>query len=391
MSDVLIPGFIYLLVEREFVRSGETIVKVGRTTDVVRRLSQYPKGSKLLFCMYCDTLVATESELLLLLDKAFKRRPDVGRESFEGAINSIIAFVSGYATAKLVGGLPARPAALVGRDGDVGDVKEAPRDPDVASDADVALTPEAGERDAETAAWPGDGLLDEPGTSSVPTAVLAPPRPPKETVCPDAAVVRFVEEHKATLDNARELSASLYDRLLTFCDAMNWKVPVRHEAFSKLLVQIYGASSVVVRDGLVVHRYVQMPRLVPVPVEAEVASTTSYVRRFLALTEGDAEADVGCGQLLYTRRVEGVDTSIKSLQAAFVEFMNHPSRRAVRTDERINKAAMQQAGFEVADVHICKACGCHAKRCCTAFSPSRRSRGLAAAGLAVVRGMKPHA
>ena len=42
MSSLPSPGYIYLLVEREFVRSGEPVVKVGRTSDVIRRMSEYP-------------------------------------------------------------------------------------------------------------------------------------------------------------------------------------------------------------------------------------------------------------------------------------------------------------------------------------------------------------
>ena len=296
MSDVLTPGYIYVLVEREFVRSGEPIVKVGRTRDVVRRLAQYPKGSKLLFSMYCDSLVATETEVLLLLDKAFNRRADIGRESFEGDIKSIISLVSSYATAKLLGGRPACPAALVGRDGDAGGgTQEAPS---AIGDVDVeggALA--TSEPTADLEAMEGGGGVNEemPGAETSeadPVVVQAPSLPVKEAVVADVAVVRFVEEHKESLDNAREVSASLYDRFSSFCDASNWKVPVKHEKFSKLLVQIYGAHSVVVRDGLVVNRYVQMPRLVPVPDEAdavaenhEILADTNKLHDFLAMDE----------------------------------------------------------------------------------------------------------
>jgi hypothetical protein len=41
-------GYLYVIHVREFLRNGEHIFKVGRTENIKRRMSQYPKGSKLI-------------------------------------------------------------------------------------------------------------------------------------------------------------------------------------------------------------------------------------------------------------------------------------------------------------------------------------------------------
>lgn len=252
-----IPGFIYVLIEREFVRSGENVVKVGRTRNMMKRLNQYPKGSKLLFCMYCDTLVSTETELLRLLDTAFVRRSDMGRERFQGDINAIVSFVNSFVNLKLLTGRPVCPAALDGPSScNNGDVEEKDNDE----------TGDVGATDASSGNEIPDGtVVIEEGTVVIPEEPVVIPKEavaliPKEMVVPDVAVVRFVEEHKIDLDGAKELSARLYDRFASFCDSTKWKVPVNHVKFSKLLCEIYKAQSVVVRDGLNVERYIQMPR-----------------------------------------------------------------------------------------------------------------------------------
>lgn len=76
-------NFIYLLKEREFIRSKEHIFKLGFTTkDITSRGTGYPKGSK----FYCCIPVAGNPELELInqFRKQFKHRTDIGNEYFEG-------------------------------------------------------------------------------------------------------------------------------------------------------------------------------------------------------------------------------------------------------------------------------------------------------------------
>ena len=268
MSSLPSPGYIYLLVEREFVRSGEPVVKVGRTSDVIRRMSEYPKGSKLLFCIYCDSQIETEAEILRLLDASFKRRSDIGRESFEGDLNSMVSLVGGYSLIKFNRGRPACPAAL----GERG-TPEAPPPPEMTEAVDATSTSTSTDAESTTSDANANSTKSrmEPGPE-VGMGEVAPVVPPaKETMLADAAIVRFVEGDQAALHDAREVSVVLYERFVTFAESMNWKVPASHERFCSLLMQIYKARSVFERDGGNVCRYIQMPPLLPV-VRVEVSA-----------------------------------------------------------------------------------------------------------------------
>jgi hypothetical protein len=77
--------YIYLLQEREFVKTDEPIYKIGKTTQPnLKRLNQYPKGSKLLFQTICKDCHTTERELLFKFNNSYKPRKDIGNEYFEG-------------------------------------------------------------------------------------------------------------------------------------------------------------------------------------------------------------------------------------------------------------------------------------------------------------------
>ena len=77
--------YIYLIVEREFVKTKESIFKVGKTTQNNHdRLKQYPKGSVLLAQFVCDDCHSIEKEILKAFRKLFISRRDIGAEYFEG-------------------------------------------------------------------------------------------------------------------------------------------------------------------------------------------------------------------------------------------------------------------------------------------------------------------
>lgn len=76
-------NFIYLLMEREFIKTNEHIFKIGYTSkDILARTNGYPKGSKI-FCVFP---VANNPELKLIsqFKKTFIHRKDIGNEYFEG-------------------------------------------------------------------------------------------------------------------------------------------------------------------------------------------------------------------------------------------------------------------------------------------------------------------
>ena len=83
-------GYVYLLQEREFIKSSSEVCKVGRTQDVIKRFKQYPKGSMLLWCVYTKDCVDAEKKAIKMLADHFKPRKDIGQESFEGSIEEVI-------------------------------------------------------------------------------------------------------------------------------------------------------------------------------------------------------------------------------------------------------------------------------------------------------------
>lgn len=77
--------YVYLLQEREFIKTGEQIYKIGRTEKAnCRRFNQYPKGSILLFQIICNDCYYVEDKIVELFKVKFKQRKDIGKEYFEG-------------------------------------------------------------------------------------------------------------------------------------------------------------------------------------------------------------------------------------------------------------------------------------------------------------------
>ena len=78
-------NYCYIIHEREFIKTGELIFKVGRTAQPKdKRLSQYPKGSIEKIKKHVSDCVKCEREIKKVFDKKFKNRSDIGREYYEG-------------------------------------------------------------------------------------------------------------------------------------------------------------------------------------------------------------------------------------------------------------------------------------------------------------------
>lgn len=78
--------YVYLMQHPEFIRMKEKIYKVGRTSDIVQRKNQYPKGTIVLFFWRCD-----DGHLLEKLSKkSFNEHPEItlhsGSEMFAGNV-----------------------------------------------------------------------------------------------------------------------------------------------------------------------------------------------------------------------------------------------------------------------------------------------------------------
>jgi len=77
--------YIYLLQEREFVKTGELIYKIGKTKkDQYTRFNQYPKGSILLLHIKCNDCDCNEKDIIKLFKTKYKHKKEIGNEYFEG-------------------------------------------------------------------------------------------------------------------------------------------------------------------------------------------------------------------------------------------------------------------------------------------------------------------
>jgi len=93
MSDIT-TNYIYLLQEREFIKTTEPIYKVGMTKkENHERFNQYPKGSVLLFQMICDDCKNIEKHLINIFKEKFTQRKDIGNEYFEGEYKNMIDII----------------------------------------------------------------------------------------------------------------------------------------------------------------------------------------------------------------------------------------------------------------------------------------------------------
>lgn len=77
---------IYIIKEAEQVRNEQDIYKIGMTRKTIqKRISQYRKGSKVIFCLECKVdCNIFEKHLIDEFKKYFIQRTDYGREYFEG-------------------------------------------------------------------------------------------------------------------------------------------------------------------------------------------------------------------------------------------------------------------------------------------------------------------
>jgi hypothetical protein len=95
----MMTEYIYLLQEREFIKTNESIYKVGMTKKENHwRFNQYPKGSILLFQMICNDCNNIEKQILKFFKEMFNQRKDIGTEYFEGNYKDMIDII--YSTIK---------------------------------------------------------------------------------------------------------------------------------------------------------------------------------------------------------------------------------------------------------------------------------------------------
>ena len=82
-SEPKCPGWIYIIKEREFIKTNETIFKIGKTTSIKGRMPAYPRDSILYQCFYCPSNIhSVEKQFILLFDEHFTKQPNIGREYY---------------------------------------------------------------------------------------------------------------------------------------------------------------------------------------------------------------------------------------------------------------------------------------------------------------------
>jgi hypothetical protein len=82
--------YIYVIKEREFVKTKENVYKIGRTgKGYHQRMTQYPKNSVVMNIIKVPNSKKYEDEIKKIFKKKFIQRKDIGSEYFEANITSI--------------------------------------------------------------------------------------------------------------------------------------------------------------------------------------------------------------------------------------------------------------------------------------------------------------
>lgn len=83
-------GYVYMLKTREFINNNESVYKIGKTSNIVKRLQGYPKGSMYITTLYCNYYNNLEQQIIKSFKKEFIQRKDLGDEYFEGPVNEMV-------------------------------------------------------------------------------------------------------------------------------------------------------------------------------------------------------------------------------------------------------------------------------------------------------------
>ena len=86
--------YIYLLQEREFIKTNEHIYKIGKTKqECLKRICNYPNGTKLLIQIICNDCDKYEKILINKFKEIFIHKKDIGYEYFKGNYNQMINII----------------------------------------------------------------------------------------------------------------------------------------------------------------------------------------------------------------------------------------------------------------------------------------------------------
>lgn len=247
-SLVPIPGYVYMLVEREFIRAREQVCKIGRSKDVSKRFRQYPKGSKLLIATFTKDHFEAELELISLFIKTFKQRADIGREYFEGPLLRMMASFNHHMNFRAL------------NDPELNTIFEIPRESHEVDDEDESIR----------------SVIKSVIDRAVQCDRIEIPEKREDVVEKDRAIIEFMNEQGPFTS---EPSSELYTRFLDFVVQKGWRVSLGHEKFSRSICSIYGAKSDVVRDENGPRRYLNF--MIPERVIVDVRTNPPFEHLFL--------------------------------------------------------------------------------------------------------------
>ena len=87
MINETIIHYIYILQEREFIKTEEPIYKIGKSKQLnLGRFSQYPNGSILYFQLVVPDCDKLEKILIRQFKGKYRQRTDIGTEYFQGDV-----------------------------------------------------------------------------------------------------------------------------------------------------------------------------------------------------------------------------------------------------------------------------------------------------------------
>ena len=88
-------GYIYVLIEREFIKTNEKIYKIGYTKQKKgKRFANYPKNSKILYYSIVINVKKIERMIIDIFKKKFLQQLDIGIEYFKGNSDIMINTVN---------------------------------------------------------------------------------------------------------------------------------------------------------------------------------------------------------------------------------------------------------------------------------------------------------
>jgi hypothetical protein len=77
--------YIYLLKEREFIKTNECIYKIGKTKQKnLDHICNYPNGTALIIQIQCDNCDKLEKELIEIFKSKYELQKHIGNEYFKG-------------------------------------------------------------------------------------------------------------------------------------------------------------------------------------------------------------------------------------------------------------------------------------------------------------------